>query len=105
MEYLNLVNQIMEAEHSAKEIVREGQERKPALEEDLRKEIEAIHTEAMDRARSQVAEAEKRIRAGAEADLARWDEKLKSSMAAVETADQKYRENWVSTLFSMIVKG
>jgi vacuolar-type H+-ATPase subunit H len=105
MEYLNLVNRIMEAERSAQDLVREAQERRPAQEEDLRREVEGIHTASMEHARSQVAEVEKRIRAGAQADLDRWDGKLKESMDRVENADRKYRENWVETLFSMIVKG
>jgi hypothetical protein len=59
MEYLNLVNRIMEAERSAQDLVREAQERRPAQEEDLRREVEGIHTASMEHARSQVAEVEK----------------------------------------------
>lgn len=39
-----------------------------------------------------------------DADLARWDARLKEAMARVDSADRKYRENWVDTLFCMIVK-
>ncbi|MCI2057830.1 MAG: hypothetical protein LKJ80_01330 [Oscillibacter sp.] len=105
MEYLSLVNQIIQAEHNAKSIAQEAAERAPVLEEELQREKDALRTSAMNRAREKAAEAENRIRAGAENDLRLWDEKLVESTSKVEAADEKYRENWVDTLFSMIVKG
>lgn len=104
MEHLNLVNRIIAAEHSAKEIAQETKDRESALEAKLQKELEEIRRSAMERAGQKVAEAERLMNAQVEADLSRWDAKLKEAMARVDGADRKYRENWVETLFSMIVK-
>jgi flagellar biosynthesis/type III secretory pathway protein FliH len=104
MEYLNLVNRIIAAEHNAKEIVQETKDREAELEAGLQKELEEIRQKAAERAARHIAAAERQMNTQMEADLARWDARLKEAMARVDSADQKYRENWVDTLVCMIVK-
>lgn len=104
MEYQDLVKEIIEAERGAQELARETREQQEAREASLRAEAAAIRTAAMDRAKAKVEAARRDIDAAAAADLERWDGRLAAAMATVESADRKYRQNWVETLFRMIVE-
>ena len=104
MDYQDLVRQIVDAERSAQAISRETKERQAAQEAGLQAEAASIREAAMARARETVESARQRIDAEAEADLARWDQRLEAAMAAVESADRKHRQDWVITLFQMIVE-
>lgn len=104
MDYQDLVRQIVDAERNAQAIARDTQERQAAQEAELLAEAASIRETAMARAREMVESARQRIDAEAAADLARWDQRLDAAMAAVESADRKHRQDWVVTLFQMIVE-
>ncbi|MEA5038318.1 MAG: hypothetical protein VB086_00610 [Clostridiaceae bacterium] len=104
MEYQNVVSRIIAAEHSAKEIAQEMKDREPELEAELQKDLDGIRQDAMEQAKRRVAEVQRLMNIQVDKDLAHWDTKLKQSMDRVENANRKYRQNWVDTLFSMIVK-
>ena len=103
MEYLNLVNQIVAAEQSAREIAREAQEQESSLEAELERETAGIRERYMERARRRVAGVEETEAKAAQEELARWDRRLERAMAQVESAYARNRDAWVETLFRQIV--
>lgn len=105
MEYVDLVNKIIDAEHSAKEIAREVQERKETLDADLERDVQQMRENYFARARHRIEEVEKTENLGAQQDIENWDQKLEAAMAKVELAYQRNREQWVDVLFSRIVGG
>lgn len=105
MEYLDLINQIVAAEQSAKEIAREAKEQEETLETELERETADMRERYMERARRRVAEVEETERKAAKEELERWDQKLAGAMAQVESAYAKNRDVWVETLFRQIVGG
>ena len=103
MEYLNLVNQIVAAEQSAREIAREAREQESSLEAELEREAAGIRERYMERARRRVAGVEETEAKTAQEELARWDRRLECAMAQVESAYARNRDAWVETLFRQIV--
>ncbi len=103
MEYLNLVNQIVAAEQSAREIAREAREQESSLEAELEREAAGIRERYMERARRRVAGVEETEAKAAQEELARWDRRLERAMAQVESAYARNRDAWVETLFRQIV--
>ena len=103
MEYINLVNRIVEAEHTAKAMVHEAEEKQARLQSDLDKEIAAMRTGYFARADRRLEMVRQTEREGAQEEIAQLDEKLRAAMEAVESAYAKNKDRWVDTLFAMIV--
>ena len=103
MEYVELVNQIVAAEHSAKEIAGEAQRREAELETDLNQEIEALRTRQLEKAKKRLETLRDKESAREQESMVALDKKLSDALAAVEAARSKYQDNWVDTLFEMIV--
>lgn len=103
VEYLDMVNQIVAAEHSAKALAEEGRQRQEQLRSGLEREAADLREEYMQRARHRVELVEQTERAGAEETIAQLDEKQRQAMKRVEAVYEKNRDKWVDTLFSMIV--
>lgn len=102
MEYLDMVNQIVAAEHNAKALAEEGRQRQEQLQAGLEREIADLRENYMQRARHRVELVEETERDGAEEDMAKLDEKQRRAMERVEAAYEKNRDQWVETLFSLI---
>ena len=105
MEYMELVNRIVDAEHSAKEIVREAREQVDSMEQEVRQETAELHQQYMARARRRVEQVEQTEAQAAEEAITQLDGKLAQAMASVESAYEKNRGQWVDALFEMIVGG
>lgn len=102
VEYLDMVNQIVAAEHNAKALAEEGRQRQEQLQAGLEREIADLRENYMQRARHRVELVEETERDGAEEDMAKLDEKQRRAMERVEAAYEKNRDQWVETLFSLI---
>lgn len=105
MEYIELVNQIIEAEHSAKEIAREARQQEGALDQQVQQETAAMHQRYMERAKRRIEQVEQTERQAADEAIVQLDQKLQTAMEHVEAAYEKNRDQWVDALFSMIVGG
>lgn len=105
VEYIDLVNRIITAEHSAKEIAQEAKEREVSLDADLAQEEASMRERYFARAKHRIAQVEETERQAADEYIALWDKKLSDTMDAVETAYETNKDAWVETLFSMIVGG
>ena len=103
MEYINLVNRIVDAEHSAKEIAREAREREQSLEKEIGQETDALRERYMARAHRRIEQVEQTESEAAAEAIAQLDLKLQQTMAAVESSYARDRDAWVDSLFSMIV--
>ena len=99
MEYVDLVNKIVAAEHSAQEIAREVKEKQDSLDADLKLEVGKLREDYFAR----IDEVEKTEAAAAEEDMARWDKKRDQALAEVERAYAEHKDQWVELLFSRIV--
>lgn len=105
MEYVDLVNRIVEVEHSAKEIAREARQQESSLDQEVRQETAALHERYMARARRRIEQVEQTEAQAADEAIAQLDQKLARAMEAVESAYDKNRDHWVEALFAMIVGG
>lgn len=105
MEYVDLVNRIVEVEHSAKEIAREAKQQESSLDQEVQQETAALHEQYMARARRRIEQVEQTEAQAADEAIAQLDEKLAQAMAAVESAYEKNKDRWVDTLFDLIVGG
>ena len=105
MEYVDLVNRIVEVEHSAKEIAREARQQESSLDQEVQQETAALHEQYMARARRRIEQVEQTEAQAADEAIAQLDEKLAHAMDAVEAAYEKNKDRWVDTLFDMIVGG
>lgn len=105
MEYIDLVNRIIAAEHSAKEIAQEAKEQETTLERDLEQDETQMRADYFARAKHRIAQVEETESQASDEYIALWDAKLSEAMAAVESSYEKNKEVWVDTLFSMIVGG
>ena len=103
MEYVDLVNKIVAAEHSAQEIAREVKEKQDSLDADLKLEVGKLREDYFARATHRIDEVEKTEAAAAEEDMARWDKKRDQALAEVERAYAEHKDQWVELLFSRIV--
>ena len=92
MEYVDLVNRIVEVEHSAKEIAREARQQESSLDQEVQQETAALHAQDMARAHRRIEQVEQTE-----------SQKLARAMDAVEAAYDKNRDRWVEALFTMIV--
>ena len=103
MEYVELVNKIIETEHSAREIAQEAQEKEASLEQDLARDTQRLREDYFaraDRRIQMVREAEDR---SAQESMARSDKKLSDALTAVESSYRRNRDRWVEMLFHRIV--
>ena len=105
MEYVDLVGRIVAAEHSAKENAGEAQKREAELESDLNQEIDKLRESQMEKARARLESVREKESAKEQTAMAALDQKLSDALSAVETSRGKYKDNWVDTLFELIVGG
>ena len=103
MEYTQLVNRILDAEHSAREIAQEVHKREESLESELTKEKADLRASFMDRADKKIAEITHETQASRDESLHAQDVRRDEAMARMERAYQRYGDNWADTLFHRIV--
>ena len=103
MDYAEMVKQILAAEQGAKALADEAQEKEQQLQESLDQEIDAMRQDYMARANQRLEEVRATETAAAEGKRRQMDERLDQAMQTVEAAYEKNKEQWVGTLFTMIV--
>lgn len=103
VEYLDMVNQIITAEHSAKALAEEGRQKQEQVESGVEREVAQLREDYMQRARHRLELVEETEQAGAEEEIVKLDEVQRRAMKAVEAAYEKNRDAWVDKLFALIV--
>ena len=103
MEYIDIINQVVEAERRAKKIENDARSRLENINQEAAEAADNMNREFMDRARRRVDIVRNSEEAVTEELLASLDEKLTLDLAAVERSFEKDREVWVRKLFHMIV--
>ena len=103
MEYLDMVNQIITAEHSAKALAEEGRQKQEQMESGVEREVAQLREDYMQRARHRLELVAETEQAGAEEEIVKLDEVQQRAMKAVEAVYEKNRDAWVDKLFAMIV--
>ena len=103
MEYEALINRILEAEQTAREITREAREKQAHMEEDLRREQEEIRADYLARADQRLEQLRRDVEREKAAALAAQDARFDEARAKIERAYARYGDNWVDTLFRQTV--
>ena len=91
MEYTQLISRILDAEQSAQDIANEVQVREERLASEVEQEDETI------------AELAKETEASRDQSLNAQDSRRDDAMARMEHAYDRYGDNWIDTLFHLIV--
>ena len=103
MEYVDMISKIIAAEHSAKELAQEAQEKEEHLQADLDQQISQMRESYMERAKRRLEVVRQTEQDAAEKAVVRWNEKLEKALRDVEASYEKNRDVWANTLFAMIV--
>ncbi len=103
MEYEALINRILEAEQTAREITREAREKQAHLEEDLKQEQAKLRADYLARADRRLETLRGEIEQEKAAALAAQDARFAEARAKIEQAYSRYGDNWVDTLFRQAV--
>ena len=102
MEYVDLINRILSAEHSASAIAQEVKDRQAGLDQDLARESEELRQRYMERARRRVAIVEETEEKAAQASMAAMDKRFTTAMDNVNRAYENHRDQWVDILLSRV---
>ena len=102
MEYIDMVGQIVAAEHTAKAMAEEGRQQQQQVQAGLEEEIARLRESYLERAHHRIGMVEQTELAGAEEAIARLEEKQHQAMRRMEEVYEKNRDRWADTLFTMI---
>ena len=103
MEYEALINRILEAEQTAREITREAHEKQAHMEESLKQEEVRIKADYLARADQRLEQLRQEIEQEKANALAAQDARFADARAKLERAYSRYGDNWVDTLFRQAV--
>lgn len=103
MEYSNLINRILEVEHSARAIADEALERQASLDDEMAEEKARIVERYMNRAKQRLDQLVLDEQKKKEQALAAQDKRLAEASRKMERAYAHYGDNWVDTLFQQVV--
>ena len=103
MDHIDIINKIVEAERTAQRIADEARSRLASLDSDLAAERYKMRAQYFERADRRIASVMEREGALADEMIAELDEKLEQELKSVERLAREQNENWVGTIFSMIV--
>ena len=98
MEYIDLVNRIISAEHSASALAQEAREKQASLDADLERECAQLRQRYLERARHRISIVEETEAQLAAESMAAVDERLSHAMEALEEAAPTSRSGWTSSL-------
>ena len=102
MEYIDMVGQIIAAEHRAKAVAREGARQGEELRGGLEREETALREERLAKAQERVEQVRREEQARAERKIARLDEAQRQALARMEAVYEKNRDRWADALFTKI---
>ena len=103
MDYTMLIDRILEAEQSARDVAEEVQTQKANFEAELDQEQAAIRQKYLDRAQSWLEELKGQEEEKKEQLIAAQKVRLADANARMERAYTRYGDNWVDTLFHQTV--
>lgn len=103
MEYTQLISRILDAEQSAQDIANEVQVREERLASEVEQEAATRRASLMAQADETIAELAKETEASRDQSLNAQDSRRDDAMARMEHAYDRYGDNWIDTLFHLIV--
>lgn len=103
MDYTMLIDRILEAEQSARDVAEEAKTQKANFEAELEQEKAAIRQKYLDRAQSWLEELKGQEEEKKEQLIAAQKVRLADANARMERAYTRYGDNWVDTLFHQTV--
>jgi len=103
MEYTKLVERILEAEKTAKQMAREATEQSEQQEKALSSEIERIKEQHMNQVRVKLFELERQTKEQTAAVMTAMDTKYAAALFNLESAAQNNHDAWVDELFQTVI--
>ena len=103
MDYTMLIDRILEAERSARDVAEEVKTQKANFEAELEQEKAAIRQKYLDRAKAWLEELKSQEEEKKEQLIAAQKVRLDDANAKMERAYTRYGDNWVHTLFHQTV--
>lgn len=103
MDHIEIINKIVEAEQTAQRIADEARAKLASLDTDLVAENEKMRKQYFERADKRIASVREREGAIADEMIAELEKKLEQDLEGIERLAREQNDNWVSTIFSMIV--
>lgn len=103
MDYTMLIDRILEAERSARDVMEEVKIQKANFEAELEREKAAISQNYMDRAQTWLEELKNQEEEKKKRLIAAQNVRLADAQARMERAYTRYGDNWVDTLFHQTV--
>ena len=103
MEYIDLVNRIISAEHSASALAQEAREKQASLDADLERECAQLRQRYLERAQRRISIVEETEARLAAESMAAVDARLSHAMEALEGAYRAHQQEWVDVLFARVV--
>ncbi|MCL2167179.1 MAG: hypothetical protein FWH49_09440 [Clostridiales bacterium] len=103
MEYIGIINRIIEAEHSAQTIVGETRRQKDNLPEILAEEKRKLSEEYRQQADQQIKAYREEEEKQRDLQLDRLRQELSSELDRLDKRAASMKETWVSTLFAKVI--
>lgn len=103
MDYTMLIDRILEAERSARDVAEEAKTQKANFEAELEQEKAAIREKYLDRAKSWLEELKGQEEEKKEQLIQAQKARLADAEAKMERAYTRYGDNWVYTLFHQTI--
>lgn len=103
MDYTMLIDRILEAEQSARDVAEEAKNQKANFEAELEQEKAAIRQKYLDRADTWLEELKSQEAEKKDQLIAAQKVRLADAEARMERAYTRYGDNWVDTLFHQTV--
>lgn len=103
MEYMELLNKIIEAERVAQQIASEAKAERDNLPNDLRVQREELHTSYLSRAEHRVQTVRDQEKAMADQQIEQLDASLASDLKKIESYFAERHDDMVDGLFKLVV--
>lgn len=105
MDHIEIINKIIEAEHSAQEMVDEARKRQVDLDKDLAVECEKIRKTYEDRAERRLDIVRRQEAENTKTVTDALDLKCRQAMDATDKLVEQNFKLWVDSLFSRVIAG
>jgi len=103
MEYIGIINKIIEAEHKAQTIVNETRRQKDNLPETIAEEKRKLFEEYRQQASQQINVYREEEEKQRDLQLDRLQQELSSELDRLDERAASMKETWVSTLFAKVI--
>ena len=103
MRHSDMINSIVEAEHHAREITDNAEEKRRHLDEEVAQVVCQMEKEYEEKAKLRIEQAKREEEALRQRSLAELEGRLQSAMDDLEKKSQIQHDAWVDALFSHIV--